>query len=94
MNTVQTILHPAHSGAREQGEAEALYRLMEEQIVPAFCERDDKGGPGRWMGVGKRSIRTVAPRFCARRMVRQYAGLMYAPLARGEAGGISAEERE
>jgi glycogen phosphorylase len=74
--------------AGEQGEAEALYRLLEEQIVPAFYERDDKGGLERWLAIVKQAIRTVAPRFCARRMVRQYGDLMYAPMARGRPVGV------
>ena len=83
------------AAAGEQGEAEALYRLLEEQIVPAFYECDDQGVPGRWLTIVKQAIRTVVPRFCARRMVRQYADLMCAPMARGKVSGsaVSAGHR-
>jgi len=62
-------------------EAETIYRLLEEQIVPAFYERDGRGIPVRWMHIVRQAIRTVAPRFCARRMVKQYVEEMYVPHA-------------
>ncbi|HEV3334133.1 MAG TPA: alpha-glucan family phosphorylase [Bryobacteraceae bacterium] len=65
----------------DEAEAEALYRLLEEQIVPVFYERDRWGLPRRWLEIVKASIRTVAPHFCARRMVKEYAGQAYAPMA-------------
>jgi starch phosphorylase len=67
----------------EAAEAEAIYRLLEEQIVPAFYERDSHGVPSRWMSIVKQAIRTVAPRFCARRMMKQYVQEMYVPRAPG-----------
>jgi starch phosphorylase len=66
----------------DAAEAQAIYRLLEEQIVPAFYGRDSRGVPVRWMSIVKQAIRTVAPRFCARRMVKQYVEQMYVPLAR------------
>ena len=54
------------------------YRLLEEEVVPAFYERDQGGVPRRWVATVKQAIRSVAPRFCARRMVKEYAGQMYA----------------
>jgi starch phosphorylase len=35
--------------------------------------------PQRWLAIVKESIRTVGPRFCARRMVKECAERMYAP---------------
>jgi starch phosphorylase len=67
----------------EGAEAEAIYRLLEEQIVPAFYERDSRGVPPRWIGIVKQAIRTIAPHFCARRMVKQYVEQMYAPQVSG-----------
>ena len=62
-------------------EAETIYRLLEEQIVPAFYERDARGIPVRWLHIVRQAILTVAPRFCARRMVKQYVEQMYVPHA-------------
>ena len=63
----------------DAAEAEALYRLLEDEIVPAFYARDAGGIPRRWLKTVKESIRSVAPRFSARRMVKEYADRMYAP---------------
>ena len=65
--------------AMDAADADALYRLLEEQIVPAFYERDEQGVPRRWVGMVKDAIRTVAPRFCTRRMVKEYVERMYEP---------------
>jgi starch phosphorylase len=65
--------------AADAADAEALYRLLEEDVVPAFYDRDRSNVPHRWMMIVKEAIRTVAPRFSARRMVKEYAQRMYAP---------------
>jgi starch phosphorylase len=65
--------------AVDAADAAALYRLLEEEIVPAYYERDASGVPHRWMAVVKQAIRTVAPRFSARRMVKEYVERMYSP---------------
>ena len=59
-----------------------LYRLLEEQIVPTFYDRDEHDVPRRWLRIVKEAIRTVAPRFSARRMIKEYAEGMYIPMAR------------
>ena len=69
------------AGEGDGAEADSLYRLIEERIAPAFYTRDDKGVPRFWIQTAKEAIRTVAPRFCARRMVKEYAEEAYAPLA-------------
>jgi starch phosphorylase len=63
----------------DAADANALYRLLEEEIVPAFYDRGADQVPHRWMEFVKEAIRTVAPRFSARRMVKDYAVRMYAP---------------
>jgi starch phosphorylase len=73
---------PADAEAADAADAEALYRLLEEQVVPTFYERDGRGIPRGWIRVVKETIRSVAPRFCARRMVKQYVEEMYGPAAR------------
>jgi starch phosphorylase len=65
----------------DAAEADALYRLIEERIAPAFYARDEKGVPTEWIRVAKEAIRTVAPRFSARRMIKQYTEEAYAPMA-------------
>jgi starch phosphorylase len=63
----------------DAADASALYRLLEEEVVPAFYDRDQSGVPHRWLRTVKESIRSVAPRFSSRRMVKEYAERMYAP---------------
>jgi len=70
------------SSMTNAAEAEALYRLLEVEIVPAFYDRDQSGIPTRWLRIVKEAIRTVMPRFSTRRMMKQYAEEMYEPAAR------------
>jgi starch phosphorylase len=65
--------------ASDAADAESLYRLLEEQVVPAFYERDAQDVPTRWVGLVKEAIRTVMPRFSARRMGKEYAERLYVP---------------
>ncbi len=48
-------------------------------LVPTFYARDADGIPHRWLQIVKQSIRTVLPRFCTRRMVKEYVSEMYLP---------------
>ena len=70
-----------NADAQDAADADALYRLLEEQVVPAFYDRDrDRSNvPHRWVAIVKEAIRTVAPRFSARRMVKEYVQRMYVP---------------
>ena len=70
---------PNDQGAQDWADAQALYALLEEQLVPTFYDRDAQGIPHRWLQVVKRSIRTVLPRFSTRRMVKEYVRTMYQP---------------
>jgi starch phosphorylase len=72
--------------AQDAADAEALYRLLEEQVVPVFYDRDASHVPHRWVAVVKEAIRTVTPRFSARRMVKEYTDRMYAPSLEKRAG--------
>jgi len=77
-----TIDGGAHGHDQEAGDhadAEALYHLLENEVVPAFYERDNRGIPRRWIAMVQQSIYTVTPRFSARRMLKDYAMRAYAP---------------
>jgi glycogen phosphorylase len=65
--------------AVDTADAAALYSLLEEKVVPTFYDRDPQGIPRRWLSIVRQAIISVAPRFSARRMVREYAEDMYAP---------------
>jgi len=65
--------------AQDAADADALYRLLEDVIVPMFYDRDEQDVPQRWVARVKEAIRWVAPRFSSRRMVKEYTTTMYAP---------------
>jgi glycogen phosphorylase len=65
--------------AVDRADANALYRLLEEEVVPAYYDRDGAAIPHRWLAIVKEAIRTNAARFSARRMVKEYVQRMYAP---------------
>lgn len=67
------------AGQQDAADADALYRLLENDVVPAFYERDAKDVPRRWVHMVKESIRTVAPTFSTRRMLKEYVERMYQP---------------
>jgi len=68
-------------GATDAADAEALYQILEREVVPAFYDRDGSGVPRRWLAVVRRAIVSVTPRFSARRMVKQYAEGLYSTAA-------------
>ncbi len=70
------------SDAVDAADAEALYQLLEREIVPVFYDRDAQGIPRRWLSFVRQAIYSVTPRFSARRMVKQYAEEMYGPAVR------------
>jgi starch phosphorylase len=63
-------------GDRTAADAEALYRLLEEEIIPLYYQRDD-GVPQGFVRVMKEAIKSVATRFGARRMVEEYVERFY-----------------
>ncbi|MBP1605784.1 MAG: glgP 2 [Acidobacteria bacterium] len=71
--------HTDDHDAQDAADAEALYRLLEEQVVPAFYDRDEHDVPTRWVRMVKEAIRTVSPTFSTRRMVKEYVERMYVP---------------
>lgn len=68
------------TGARP-AEAEQLYRLLEEEVVPCFYDRDAAGIPRAWVARIRASMARLTPRFSANRMIREYAERFYLPAA-------------
>ncbi len=58
-------------------DAESLYHVLENEVVPTFYERDEHGIPRRWVHMMKRSIETLAPAFNSDRMVQEYTRKIY-----------------
>jgi starch phosphorylase len=66
---------------QDKRDADALFRLLEEQIVPLYYDQDANGVPRRWIHAVQRSMRTLAWRFNADRMVMDYVRNCYLPAA-------------
>jgi starch phosphorylase len=63
-------------------EAEALYDLLERQVVPEFYSRNENGIPEQWISRMRKSMAILTPRFSANRVVREYTETYYLPAAR------------
>ena len=60
-------------------EADELYRVLEEQIIPEFYQRDERGIPEKWVTRIRNSMATLAPEFSSNRMLRDYVENFYLP---------------
>ena len=58
-------------------DAESLYRVLEEEVIPTYYDRDESDLPRKWIGMMKRSIVTLIPAFNSDRMVEEYARKIY-----------------
>jgi glycogen phosphorylase len=67
--------------AWDAAEAEALYDILEKQVIPAFYQRDQQGIPTEWVSRMRESMRRLTPRFSANRAVREYTENYYLPAA-------------
>ena len=65
--------------AQDAADAAALYRIIEEEVLPMFYERDEHGLPRRWIARIKHSMTTLAARFSASRMVADYESALWRP---------------
>jgi starch phosphorylase len=63
----------------DEADADALYRLLEHEVIPAFYDRDAHGVPRRWLALMKQAMVTITPRFSGRRMLKEYVAHAYAP---------------
>ena len=67
----------------DAADAERLYRLLEDEVVPLFYRRDARDVPVGWAEKMKHALRVAGQRFTARRMVRQYVTEHYVPAISG-----------
>ena len=71
----------------DKRDAEALYEVLENRVVPMYYDRDVDGLPRQWIKQMMNSIATLAWRFSAHRMVMDYTRLCYVTAA----GGLSSD---
>lgn len=67
--------------ATDAAEAEQVYTLLEQEVVPLFYDRDSEGLPRQWLARIRKSLTTLAPRYSSNRMLGEYLGSMYKPAA-------------
>ncbi len=58
--------------AQDERDAETLHRLICDSVLSAFYERDERGLPAAWLTMMRASLRSLAPRFSATRMLAEY----------------------
>lgn len=65
---------------RDDLDSASLYDVLENELIPLYYEnRSSAGIPTEWISRVKESIRTLAPQFTTRRMVKEYMKDMYLP---------------
>jgi glycogen phosphorylase len=86
-------------GAQDWADAQDLYRIFEDEIVPRYYDRDERGLPAAWVDTMRRSMAASLWRFSTTRMLHDYVEKMYLPAATSarataaEASVAAAEKR-
>ncbi len=70
-------------------DGEDLYRVLHDEVIPLYYQRDRDGLPRGWIKRMKRTIRTLGWRFNADRMVMDYTLKCYVPAAGGTSSDMS-----
>jgi glycogen phosphorylase len=63
--------------AQDRQDANALFDILQNEVVPLFGDRDPSGVPRRWIAKVKTSLRTIGPVFNATRMLNDYVSKAY-----------------
>ena len=67
--------------ARDAAEADQLYRLLEDQVIPEFYSRDENDIPRTWVARVRKSMSRLTPIYSANRSLREYVERFYIPAA-------------
>jgi starch phosphorylase len=67
--------------AQDWADAQDLYRLLEEELIPGYYDREATGVPTRWTNVMRRSMASALWRFSTTRMLQDYTERLYLPAA-------------
>jgi starch phosphorylase len=74
----------------DQRDGEGLFRVLEDEVIPTYYDRDIDGLPRKWIQMMMNSIGSLAWRFSAHRMVMDYCRTGYVPAA----GGLSCDMKD
>jgi glycogen phosphorylase len=66
---------------QDKNDADALYSLIEEKVAPLYYKQGRDGIPHDWVKMVKESMRSIVPRFCASRMLKEYTEKFYIAMA-------------
>jgi alpha-glucan phosphorylase-like protein len=70
---IESGKEPGQDQDADAHDANALYTILEDEVLPIWKDRDEYGLPNRWVERMRRSIAVCLPRFDSRRMVTDYA---------------------
>jgi starch phosphorylase len=79
------------TGYDDRGDAKDLFRILEDEVIPLFYERDDRDIPTGWLDKVRASMKLCA-QYSADRTVREYTERCYLPLAQRLNEALSADE--
>ncbi len=73
--------HPESVAEQDRIDSENLYRVLSEEVIPCFYDRDAAGIPRRWIGRIRRAMATLVPVYNTWRMAQEYTEKYYLPPA-------------
>jgi starch phosphorylase len=79
----------SNTDVHDKRDGDDLYRVLREEVIPLYYQRDRDGLPRGWIKRMKRTIRTLGWRFNADRMVMDYVQKCYVPAAGGTSSDMS-----
>ncbi len=68
-------------GAQDWADAQDLYRILEQEVIPRYYGRDADRVPRRWTELMRSSIGSTIWRFSTTRMLHEYTEQLYLPAA-------------
>ncbi|MFM7213873.1 MAG: alpha-glucan family phosphorylase, partial [Verrucomicrobiota bacterium] len=71
--------HPADVVEQDRVDSANLFRVLTEEVVPTFFNRDAQGIPRQWIARIRRALTTLAPQYSTWRMVQEYTNSYYLP---------------
>lgn len=79
-------------GAQDWADSMDLYRLLEQEVIPLYYERDERGLPAGWIDLMRRAMATSIWQFSTTRMLHEYTDQLYLPAAGVNTDGATAAD--
>jgi glycogen phosphorylase len=80
----------ASEAEQDAADAEALFAVLEQQVLPTYYDRDESGLPVRWIEMMRHSIAELGTQYSTTRMVAEYVERLYLPAHESVAGRAAA----